>query len=124
MQQLYSLRDMLCEELKKFGEKEKIDMTALNQIDTLTHAIKNLDKVIEACEMENGGYSNAPMMDDRMSYARGRGINARRDSMGRYSRNGGYSNANNDFRMNLQELMNNAPNDYVRQKMFDAMNGM
>ena len=59
-----------------------------------------------------------------MSYARGRGANARRDSMGRYSsRDGGYSN-HGDFRMEMQELMNQAPNDYVRQKMMEAMNGM
>lgn len=55
----------------------------------------------------------------------GRGANARRDSMGRYSsrNDGGYSN-DEGFRMSMQDLMQDAPNDYVRQKMMDAMNGM
>jgi hypothetical protein len=79
------------------------------------------------------GYSNASMPRmprvsyayDDMSYARGRGANARRDSMGRYSsRDGGGYSSHGDFRMEMQDLMNQAPNDYVRQKMMEAMNGM
>ena len=42
------------------------------------------------------------------SYARGRGSNARRDSMGRYS-NDGYSMANDDMISELQGMMETAP---------------
>ena len=55
------------------------------------------------------------------SYARGRGRNANRDSMGRYSsrgysRDGGYSNAG-DMVDELRDLMNQAPDDQTRQEM-------
>ena len=45
--------------------------------------------------------------------------------MGRYSsRDGGGYSSHGDFRTEMQDLMNQAPNDYVRQKMMEAMNGM
>ena len=137
IEELYEVKEKLCKELKEYAKKDKLDVTSVQAVDTLAHALKNMCKIIESYEMEESGYSNAPM--PRMprisynsgnsyggnSYARGRGSNARRDSMGRYSSRdgGGYSNDDN-FRMDMQELMQNAPNDYVRQKMMEAMNGM
>lgn len=50
------------------------------------------------------------------SYARGRGRNARRDSMGRYSREGGYSYGAEDMVQELRELMQDAPDDRTRQE--------
>lgn len=50
----------------------------------------------------------------RGSYARGR--NARRDSMGRYSREQGYSMANDDMVMELRELMQDAPDERTRME--------
>lgn len=50
------------------------------------------------------------------SYARGRGRNARRDSMGRYSREGGYSQGAEDMIQELRELMEDAPDDKTRQE--------
>lgn len=137
-EELYDLKDKLCRELSEYGKKEKIDASTLQVIDTLAHSLKNICKVIECYEAEEngysaaqGGYSNFTM--PRVSYAGGnsygdmsyaRGRNARRDSMGRYSsRNGGYSNGG-DFRMEMQELIQDAPNEFVRQKMMEAMNGM
>lgn len=120
MDKLYALKNMLCEELEKFGDKDKLDMATLESVDKLTHALKNLDKVIEKKEEEQYGYSNAnmPMYDNgmnysNMSYSRGRGSNARRDSMGRYASRsgGGYSNANN-YRGDYQELMQDMPGRY------------
>ena len=115
MEKLYALKDMLCEELKKFGDKDKIDMATLESVDKLAHAIKNIDKIIDKHEEEEYGYSNTGRnmyadgmsYNDGMSYARGRGRNARRDSMGRYSsRNvGGYSR-------DYQDLMQDMPGRY------------
>lgn len=130
MDELYKLKDMLCKELKEYGKKDKLDAPSLEVVDKLSHALKNLCKVIEAYETENGDYGNSyammPQMqmprmsyDNGMSYARGRGRNARRDSMGRYSSRDG-----SDFRMEFQELMQDAPNDYVRQKMAEVMGSM
>ena len=132
MQELYELRDKLCKELKEYNKKDKLDSSSLQIVDTLAHSLKNVCKIIESYEMEDE-YSNAsmprmPRMSyayDDMSYARGRGANARRDSMGRYSsRDGGGYSSHGDFRTEMQDLMNQAPNDYVRQKMMEAMNGM
>lgn len=47
------------------------------------------------------------------SYARGRNQNARRDSMGRYSRGG----ETDQMVEQLHELMQDAPNDQIRQQM-------
>lgn len=61
------------------------------------------------------------------SYARGRGRGARRDSMGRYSREGrsyrsgarGYSRdgGEEDYIENLREMMESAPDDNTRQSI-------
>ena len=74
----------------------KLSTQELEKIHKLTDTVKNIDK-IEMLE-DGEGYSEdgAYMGEGRIygtSYARGRGRNARRDSMGRYSREGGSSYA-------------------------------
>ena len=112
MHELYDLKEMLCKELEEYGRKGEMTAGSLEVIDKLTHALKNLDKVIESKEMDKeeysgamrggsssyrGVYDDSPEYERGTSYARARGGNARRDSMGRYSRNsyarrrGGYS---------------------------------
>lgn len=103
---MHKLKEMLMEELYEYEEKAKkanggkISMQELEKIHKLTDTVKNIDK-IEMLE-EGGGYSEesrwmadgkmyGTSYDDGVSYARGRGRNAKRDSMGRYSRNDGYS---------------------------------
>jgi hypothetical protein len=83
MDELYEIE----EKMKKAGGG-KVSMPDLDHVHKLTDTIKNIDK-IEALEM--GGYSEATdfMGEGRMygtSYAR-----RNRDSMGRYSRDGGMS---------------------------------
>ena len=115
MHKLHELKDMLCEELEEYGSKGKLDMGTLDVVDKLAHAIKNIDKIIEYAEEEDG-YSGRMVSDGlggmsyRRSYAGRRG-NVRRDSMGRYSR------AEGDFMADLRELMDSAPNDRMRQKI-------
>lgn len=84
MQKMEELREMLCEELDKITKKGELSAGSLDVIDKLTHSIKSIDTIIA---MEDAGYSN----ESGYSYARGRGRNARRDSMGRYSNNRGGS---------------------------------
>lgn len=80
----------------------------------------------------DGSYRRYPnyKYDDGMSYARGRGRNARRDSMGRYSRDGrggsyGYSRDGKDeYKEQLRDMMENAPDEQTRmsiQRMIDNM---
>lgn len=84
MQKMEELREMLCEELDKITKKGELSAGSLDVIDKLTHSIKSIDTIMA---MEDVGYSN----ESGYSYARGRGRNARRDSMGRYSNNRGGS---------------------------------
>lgn len=82
MHKMEELRDMLCEELEKITKKGELSAGSLDVIDKLTHSIKSIDTIMA---MEDSGYSN----EYGYSYARGRGRNAKRDSMGRYSSRGG-----------------------------------
>lgn len=133
MHKLYELKETLVKELERYADNQTLDLQTLDVIDKLAHAGKNVCKIIEACEEEQygeamGGGSYRSMPHFRMagsyandgsygSYARGRGAGARRDSMGRYSSAG-------DFRAELQDMMNNAPNEQVRQKLMETMNMM
>ena len=112
MQKMEELREMLCEELDKITKKGELSAGSLDVIDKLTHSIKSIDTIIA---MEDAGYSN----ESGYSYARGRGRNARRDSMGRYSnddmheityRKDGYSrhDAKEELAMDLKELKREA----------------
>ena len=140
MHELYELKEMLMKELEEYGRKGEMSAGSLELVDKLSHAIKNLCKIIEAAEEEDEGYSRrggsyyyeggqggntntARMGRGGSSYARGggrgRGSNARRDSMGRYSRTGGsvyYRNAD-ELVEQLEELMEDAPNEQIRQRM-------
>ena len=118
MHKIYELKDKLCDELEEYGEK-KLDAGTLDVVDKLAHTIKNLDKIIESYEEEQG-YSrdmyDGTVYEDRgrgmegRSYARGRTGNVRRDSMGRYSR---------DTKMmvhELRELMEEAPDERTKME--------
>jgi hypothetical protein len=103
MEYIEKIKKMLCKELDEYAMKGKISGSDLDMIWKLTDTVKNLDK-IEMLE-EDGGYSEArggrgrssymggSSYDDDMMYSerRGRGRNARRDSMGRYSSEDGMS---------------------------------
>lgn len=124
MQKMEELREMLCEELDKITKKGELSTGSLDVIDKLTHSIKSIDTIIA---MEDAGYSN----ESGYSYARGRGRNARRDSMGRYSRddrmyndnsyargdNRGYSrhDAKEELAMDLKELKMDAKDPEMAQ---------
>ena len=106
-------------------------------LDKLTHMLKSIKTTKAMMEAEEG-YSHDGRMSDGYSghygnmgggryypgysYARGRGSNARRDSMGRYSR--GYSRGDDDMVEQVRELMEKAPDDQTRrdfQKILDRM---
>jgi hypothetical protein len=131
MDALYDLKDKLCQELEEYGDKE-LSAGSLSTIDSLAHTIKNLDKIIEKYEEDDysgaydGSYDDGNMnrnMDGtsrryamrRYSGARGdgrgRGRNARRDSMGRYSSDGKM------MAQELRELMEDAPDERIKMEM-------
>lgn len=133
---MHKIYEYLCDELKDLEKKaesgQQLSMAELEYLNKLTETKKNLLK-IEMLEedseysnaMRGGSYRGSYARDGRGgsyddgSYARGRGRNAKRDSMGRYSSEG-YSRAE-DFRMELEDLMASAPNDRIRQKMQSLM---
>ena len=119
MHKLYELKDELITELEKYAGKQTLDLQTLQVIDTLAHSAKNICKIIDSNE-EKQMYSGmqAPMMPQYSMYPGGQYSmrNTHRDSMGRYSR------ANSDFRMELQGMIDNAPNESVRQKLMGIMN--
>ena len=82
MAKMEELREMLCEELDKITKKGELSAGSLDVVDKLTHSIKSIDTILA---MEDAGYSSDDYSMRGNSYARGRGSNARRDSMGRYS---------------------------------------
>ena len=116
MHELYELKEMLCKELEEYGGKTEMSAGDLNTIDTLAHALKNIDKIIENKEDEEG-YSGRYYDGsyNRGSYARGR-TNARRDSMGRYSRNE-YSRAAYDMADKMRSMAAEAPDETTRREM-------
>ena len=120
MKELYDLKEMLCKELKEYGEKGEMTAGTLDVVDKLAHTVKNLDKIIEVYEDEgysghypyymDGSYDDG--MNRNGSY-RGRSYagrrNARRDSMGRYSREG--------LADKMRDLMDEAPDERTRQEI-------
>jgi hypothetical protein len=71
------------------------------------------------------GHSMRGSYDGGMSYARGR-RNARRDSQGRYSRDGRYYRGNSygysrdgkdEYREQLMDMLDNAPDEATRQSI-------
>lgn len=132
MHKIYELKDKLCDELEEYSDK-KLDAGNLAVIDSLSHTIKNLDKIIETYEgedyssayndgmsyeggsyeggsYERGGNRGGNRYSSRYAMARGRGRNAKRDSMGRYS---------SDSRMmveELRDLMNDAPDERTKME--------
>lgn len=142
MHKLYDLKDKLVKELEEFGKGE-LSKGSLDSIDKLAHAAKNVAKVIECCEEEeysmamDGGRSydmGRSYADDgrrdfvrpdgsyryetpTASYARGRRGNVRRDSMGRYSRSG-------DFTEELEMLMEKAPDERTKEEIRKLMERM
>lgn len=139
---MHKLYEYVCDELKsleKKAERGNLSMQEVQYADTLAHLKKNLMRADEMMEDEYGEYSMAyyPMTSYAEegggrgrggnrggSYARGRGGNVRRDNMGRYSREHGYSMAENNFRMDLEELMEDAPNEQIKRKMRELMQEM
>lgn len=122
MHEIYELKERLCDELKEYGKKGDLDVGTLDVVDKLSRTVKNLGKIIDKYEESNYSYENGMPYTDGMSYARngrrsGRNSSARRrDSMGRYSRRGGYSMDNKEMIEELRDLMNDAPDDRTRQE--------
>lgn len=134
-EKLYELKEKLMKELGEYAQNGKYSKEDVETIKYMASAIDHMCNIIENAEDEEysqrggyayddgnqggnrgGGYSRNMGVYYRggrgeNSYARGRGQNARRDSMGRYSRDGG------DMVDQLEEIKKDAPNDQIRQRI-------
>ena len=134
MEYIEKIKKMLCKELDEYAMKQKLTGGDLDMIWKLTDTVKNLDK-ISMLEESEGGYSEArggrggrsymggSSYDDDMMYSerRGRGRNANRDSMGRYSSEDGssyddYSEARMDRRYSRDDAK-----DHLMSALGEAM---
>lgn len=129
MEYMHDLKDKLCKELEEIARKPEMSAGDLEAVHKLTDTIKNLDKI----EMlEDGGYSRDGdwEMEGRGSYERGASYRGRkRDSMGRYSRDGRYgpttrmysrAEAKDDMMAKLEDMMGSA-SDQERAILRQAM---
>lgn len=81
------------EDAKQMLEREVQDIAlrgavSVEDIAMMSKLLDNLKDISIICAMEEEGYSGRMMYDSDASYARGRGSQANRDSMGRYSSRG------------------------------------
>ena len=128
MEYMHELKDKLCKELDEIARKPEMGAGDLEIIHKLTDTIKNLDKI----EMlEDSGYSQAGdwEADMRGTYGRGSSYRGRkRDSMGRYSREGrggrgGYSrhDAKEAMMEQMEMLMDQAGSEREREAIRRCM---
>lgn len=137
MEYIEKIKKMLCKELDEYAMKQKLTGGDLDMIWKLTDTVKNLDK-IEMLEEESGGYSEArggrgrgrssyamggSSYDDDMMYSerRGRGRYAKRDSMGRYSSEGGSYEGGSSYDDYSEESSYRGGRGYSRDDAKDHM---
>ena len=155
MRYMEDLKDLLCSELEDYAEKGKksgkMSTADIEVIDTVLNSVKNIYK-IDKYKEEMEGYSEdghymgegriyGTSYDDGMhreggySYARGRRY-AKRDSMGRYSRDdgmhyrggmrGGYSRDDGKHYMmeQLEEMMEEAEKPAEKEALRRCMDAL
>lgn len=114
------LFDKLCDILEDMERKDKLSASDIQIIDWATHAKKSM---LATDEMMGNGYSNNYGNSNRSSYRMdGSYANRKRDSMGRYSRDGrsyrGYSrDGKEDFLEEMRGMMESAPDEMTRQSI-------
>lgn len=132
MHKLYELKEKLMKELEDYAENGKFSEKDVESIKYITSSIDHICNIMEDSEEYSGAYDDGMSMRGGSyarggnynrggsSYARGRGRNARRDSMGRYSSrmySGNYSGDNSMIVSELRELMEDAPDEKVRMEI-------
>jgi hypothetical protein len=114
MHRLEEFKQMLMRELEDIAKKGELSAGSLDAVDKLTHSIKSICYILDSMEEDEG-----------RSGARGRGRNARRDSMGRYSNDmmydydrrnmsGRYSRDKDELMQQLREMEKNADDSEMK----------
>jgi len=134
MHELVELKEKLIRELEDYSQNGKFSKEDVEAIKYMASAVDHLCNIVEGAEYSqrggnsrNYGYAyerggnTYRSYEGRGSYARGR--NARRDSMGRYSRAEGVEELVDTVREMMQELPQNLQMDAQRfvQKLEQEM---
>lgn len=117
MDNIYKLRETLCKELDEYGNRSQIDKNSLDIVDTLAHALKNIDKVIESKD-EYSGYSRGTIEDgmghyhwpNYTRYSERRSMDGGRGNSYRYSKDDGMIEQ-------LREMMDEVQDDGTRNDL-------
>ena len=127
MEYMHELKDKLCDELEEIANKGELGAGDLEIIHKLTDTIKNLDKI----GMLEDGYSQAGDWEvEGRAYNRGNSYRGRkRDSMGRYSRDGysrddRYSRDGDRMMEEMESLLDRAGSEKERQAIRRCMQQM
>lgn len=133
MQELYNLKEMLCEELSNYGRSKELSPSSLQMIDMLAHACKNVCKIIESKDEEaysmdgsyRGGsyYGNSRYSRDGYYYDDG-GMSGRR---GRAMNGRFVSRDASEMARKLREMMEEAPDEASKrdiQRLAEKMEQM
>lgn len=119
MHKLHELKDKLMRELEDYSENGKFSKEDVEAIKYISSAIDHICNIVDGEEGYSGRYMDGSY--EGRSYDRGgRSFARRRDSMGRYSRDG-YAY---DFKADLEDLMQDAPNESVKRKLRELMRDM
>lgn len=128
MHNLKKIKEAMVEKIEDtYKEHSDLSPNVLDYIDKLAHAAKNIHKL---CEADDGEYSMRGSYEGGMShgympfvyagesyggeaYRRGQ----RRDAMGRYSREDGYSRGTWDTVNKIEDLIKEAPDEQTRQEL-------
>ena len=117
MHKLHELKEKLMRELEEYADNGKFSKDDVEAIKYTASAIDHICNIVEDKEeysnmypyaYEGGSYARGGR--GNRSYARGR-MNARRDSMGRYSR------AGEDLAEQLRDIMQDAPDEHIRMEI-------
>ena len=98
MEELYELKDKLMKELKEYAGTGRFSKDDVESIKYITSAIDHICNIVE-----DDGYSGYYPVRSYRGYSR------KRDSMGRYSRDG--------LADKLRDLMDEAPDDHTRAEI-------
>lgn len=110
----------LCKIIEAYEEEEEYSMAGGGSYEGGNYSRRGGNNYSRRGGQGGGNYSreggnNMRYSREGGSYARGRGRNARRDSMGRYSSEG-YSMAGEEMVESLRELMQDAPDEQTRME--------
>ena len=126
MHKIHELKEKFLKELKEYADRSSFSPADVETVRNLISAINKLCEYTESEEEKeySGRMSHRGSYDyyDGHDSAYARGRSARRDALGRYSREDGYSR-NDNFINKLYEVMDEAPEHkkHEIQQLIDKM---